>query len=608
MFPALSQKPLFQRTCLMLVVLASGCSRPSAPVAVDPFAPVTEEATSPETQNTAVTTVPSPMMPQSEISRDESAVSTTGSDVEAISVAAFQEQLRTALEYNSRDLVGQRIVITGSIRDFVVNNYDADFSRDDRRSPSVIQLSGTLSDEFTIIEGNLACEFDNATSWKGLRIGQSVTIEGTLESVFDFYPATQRLKSCRLLTRGVDSESGRAPDKELDAKSLAIRLRQREVAMKQLNDIASPLAISGKDGYRVSFYGLSETLGNPPRFSAKYVSLLETLSPVELDFGFEPLPPEFFEDIQKIQGLRALQFAFDPAQIPRLDTLAPSIEKLQISIAGNTTSANLSGIGQLRGLTELKIFAAPSRGALQLDSTFIEELSQLPLLRSLTITGAEWNAETLATLGKCVRLQILEITQINDDVAKGLEAWGNLDSLQLLRMEGPGLTGDALSVIPLLPMLRIAAFPRTAIDAAAADWFLRQKKLESVSLAETATGNDLAAAVIQLADLKKLRLSDTNITDELFDQVPEVRLQKIQYLYLTNCAISDDGLQKLLPRKLPRLIALDLSGTEVSAAHLAELETFPSLRNLYLTKGLSVPEDVIEQLNKRTPSVRTEFR
>ena len=224
-------------------------------------------------------------------------------------------------------------------------------------------------------------------------------------------------------------------------------------------------------------------------------------------------------------------------------------------------------------------------------------LKVVPLLRrfpqvSTRFAGGEWTLGTITLEGEATSADLkaaasmreirhlnLEDSQLGDAELVDLRKMVGLESLRL-----PVQAGDG-TVRSLVPLRRLRDLSLESTQVTAAGLATLPRSLESLNLAGTTLGDDVAAHVRRLPGLKRLWLDETTIGDATLAAIST--RTTIEVLGLTGTAITSAGLKHLAG--LEHLHALYLGETAIDDASVGGLVAMSQLKVLDVTStGLSV--------------------
>jgi mono/diheme cytochrome c family protein len=164
--------------------------------------------------------------------------------------------------------------------------------------------------------------------------------------------------------------------------------------------------------------------------------------------------------------------------------------------------------------------------------------------------------------------------------------------------EGPSLLDKLAEGVPAPPEDALNALRDLGVVAMPLDMTTPLVSVNLQYLGDTATDETLAQLQPLAQQITWLNLAGTAVTDAGLAQVAQ--LPNLTRLHLEKTAVGDAGLAQLKP--LTNLEYLNLYGTQVSDAGLANLEAMQNLRKLYLWESQATA-DGANKLNASLPGV-----
>jgi serine/threonine protein kinase len=235
------------------------------------------------------------------------------------------------------------------------------------------------------------------------------------------------------------------------------------------------------------------------------------------------------------------------------------------------------------------------------NDTDLEQLKDLPNLRSLKLQGAWVSDASLAHLGALKNLRRLDLVaaRVSDAGLMHLQGLTNLEHLILIHVP---VTDAGLENLKALRNLRNLALGGTRVTEAGMEhlralpnltgwltldnsgvsdaWLDRLKPLTwltGLGLANNPVTDAGLASLEALPNLEEVNLSNTKVSDAGLVHLKGLR--NLRWLRLAGTGVSDAGLANL--KELGKLLTLDLRGTRVTDAgleHLAGLTHLTELR------------------------------
>jgi hypothetical protein len=131
-------------------------------------------------------------------------------------------------------------------------------------------------------------------------------------------------------------------------------------------------------------------------------------------------------------------------------------------------------------------------------------------------------------------------------------------------------------------------------------WDLGFRKSSWLDLSHTQVDDALFAPEVQPAwEINRLNLESTRVTDASMTVIASMKT--LEELDLSQCAVSDDGIQALANH--PALRQLWLSNTQITDASLKTLATIPKLERVAID-GTAITDQGWQALKKRKPNLK----
>ena len=263
-------------------------------------------------------------------------------------------------------------------------------------------------------------------------------------------------------------------------------------------------------------------------------------------------------------------------------------------------------IGQLSKLTELRelrldIVRVVSPGAEFTRAIRDDDLAAfagLTKLRNLSMYSANLNGPGLQFLANLKSLENLDLESTHIDDA-GFEHIAGLTGLVGLRVSGTRITDVSVERISGLPKLTLLNLSQTAITDAGLAHLEKLRALENLFLDTTKVSAEglqhLASCPIEFMSIQQTPLDNAAI--EQIDKISSLRVLILGGWYLT-----DENLQHLHPPS--QLTSLNLYGTNISDAGLANLKELRNLQEIKMTHNTRVTPAGVRELHKSLPKVR----
>jgi Leucine-rich repeat (LRR) protein len=272
--------------------------------------------------------------------------------------------------------------------------------------------------------------------------------------------------------------------------------------------------------------------------------------------------------LKEIAGLKSLEVLFiDGAPITDAGMEVIAGFKFLHTLYMNSPAVTPDGLRHLAGLP-LHTFGPP-----RLTDAHLRTLAAINKLHALSEARTEKGERPNAPE------QVFSLNLYGQPVTgAGLKELKGLKSLQLLHLEGTGVTADDLLELAAVPSLAVVKVDNALVtDKTLA--LLRKHGLLHLLASETRRPGQPAKTVTILV-LEKKPITDAGLKEL-------AGIQSLETLYLGNTAVTDEGLKVLAT--LPALRTLRLNGTQVSDAGLAEVAKVPKLVMLNLDNTKVTP-------------------
>lgn len=264
--------------------------------------------------------------------------------------------------------------------------------------------------------------------------------------------------------------------------------------------------------------------------------------------------------IAKMTILRDLYLDRLGVKNPDLGLLSglPNLECLFLRSAGGTDDTICEGIGRLKHLKLVSIFASDMKGV------GLNHLARLPHLTELILESCE-----------------------------DLEG-RNLARIAPLKLTTLGLFGAQVRSTDLLPLQleKIAELNlgNTKIDDSHPEVFARMLKLERLDLSATRAGDKVVEALVGSRDLWNLYLTETAVTPRSLPMIG--KMKSLDHLDLSGCKLSGKGMEHL--KSLKELRSLDLGDTGLKDSGLESIAQIDSLELLFVADNAITTEGVFK--------------
>lgn len=229
-------------------------------------------------------------------------------------------------------------------------------------------------------------------------------------------------------------------------------------------------------------------------------------------------------------------------------------------------------------------------GGITVRYTNVTDWNQLGTVKFENQSVAKVDAGKLVALKALVFLG-LEGSTDTDTLLKQLS--GNLPWVKRIELNDSAATDAGYIELGKVPDLEEVYAQKSKAAAAGITALAGLPKLAIVDLKGSTLGDDAVKPLATSKTLKRLTLSDTQVT---LEGIPPGGWVGLEYLDLSGTPVTDAGLKALAG--LPNLVELNLTGTQVSDAGLASLSGLKALRILKLggTKVTGRGLDSLEKL------------
>jgi hypothetical protein len=252
----------------------------------------------------------------------------------------------------------------------------------------------------------------------------------------------------------------------------------------------------------------------------------------------------------------------------------------------------------------------------------LDEVARLPLLRELTLNHVTIADEELVELADCKNLEFIELSLVGFTgdglkhiahlpierlivrghtlTAEGVKHILNMQELRELELFVPSLNSVDIPILANLPKLRMLKLLRLQCNYRV-DGGLKclagLDHLEDFELSGGHISKRVFDCVGRLANLKRLRISNSNVNDEGLLAITS--LKKLEWLRLDGCqALSEDAL--LTIAQLSNLRDITLDGTVIRGSKLTAIAEMPELKRIEI-RGKDLDESAItafQSMNK----------
>ncbi len=300
----------------------------------------------------------------------------------------------------------------------------------------------------------------------------------------------------------------------------------------------------------------------------------------------------------------------DPAALAEIEAAGARLKRdsegfvVDIDLRGTTatdaTLSRLTGIRRLRSLhlddlpisdAGVELLAASGCPLAALDlrgcpvtDAAMDSLARIGTLRAIRMSGE--NGKTAVSDGGLAKLSTLpDLRVIAVDGlwigTPGLQSLLPAAGIEELYLKSTLVDDESMAVAAKFGNLRKLRISKTQVSNEGLKLLTACRKLEDLDLSENSLlNNDGMVHVGQMSELKKLNLWRVAVSDAGIAALAELR--RIEWLNLDNTQLSDAGLPAL--REMTALTFLHLGSTSVSDSGLPLLEHLTALRDLQLTR------------------------
>lgn len=234
--------------------------------------------------------------------------------------------------------------------------------------------------------------------------------------------------------------------------------------------------------------------------------------------------------------------------------------------------------GQFAGISKLTSLQTFTTRQFPRDLKTLEEISEFSNLRSLTIRNIRQpvflNADQLRCLGKLPAIKAIQSIAIADSTPVA-NTFGSTPKSRSILLENTLLSSEILQEAGRIYQLGL------------------------LSLQNCRTAEEKKCEACEFKNLQKLICIHSKLSSEFLMDLLS-KNPTINELWIKDSTVPSDVLDQI--SKLPSLILLDLTGSQLSPFHPTS-QSFPSLTQLNLT-GCQGEERVFKQLLKNSPSLQ----
>jgi len=264
------------------------------------------------------------------------------------------------------------------------------------------------------------------------------------------------------------------------------------------------------------------------------------------------------------------------------------------------TDAGLETIGRLNNLTNLDL-----RGC-SVSNTGIAHLVGLSKLRALRLSGESGVTSVddgaLADIGKLTNLKALLLDHLW--VGENLLDLAPLQNLEELYLAKTLIDDTSLAALKQHPRLKKLRISQTQITDAGLEQLTALTHLIDLDLSENSVISDAGMSHLsKMTTLTKLNLWRVALSDSGIQQL--AGLVKMQWLNLDNTSLSDDGLIHLEGMK--DILFLHLGSTTITDAGLPQLAGLATLKDLKVTRT-AVTAEGVAALKEKLPTTEIQLK
>lgn len=264
------------------------------------------------------------------------------------------------------------------------------------------------------------------------------------------------------------------------------------------------------------------------------------------------------------------------------------------------TDAGLETIGRLNNLTNLDL-----RGC-GVSNTGIAHLVGLSKLRALRLSGESGVTSVddgaLADIGKLTNLKALLLDHLW--VGENLLDLAPLQNLEELYLAKTLIDDTSLAALKQHPRLKKLRISQTQITDAGLEHLTALTHLTDLDLSENSVISDVGMSHLsKITTLTKLNLWRVALSDSGIQQL--AGLVKMHWLNLDNTSLSDDGLVHLEGMK--DIQFLHLGSTTITDAGLPQLAGLTTLKDLKVTRT-AVTAEGVAALKEKLPTTEIQLK
>ncbi len=283
-------------------------------------------------------------------------------------------------------------------------------------------------------------------------------------------------------------------------------------------------------------------------------------------------------------------FVLEPADGDSDSTPAsdrPSSEKIEEAIAA------LESAGAMITRDESGQVVAIDASDFPMELPTVKQMTMLPELRHLTVSGPWVTAEMFDVFGQLTTLERidLDVTIANTQLLEKLEGLSELNYIQLFRTD---IDDDSLEVLARFPKLAQIRCGQTRVGDAGLQHLKSMTGLRAIDLSDCNSVSSAGVAALSgLPNLKFLKIWGPQINDRTLDSVAQ--MSALEVLGLNDTQVTDDGVEKLAG--LSRLREVHLVRTRVGDRSLQVLAALPNIATLRL-RDTQLSDDGLQHLSQ----------
>ncbi|MDA1051420.1 MAG: protein kinase [Planctomycetota bacterium] len=253
-----------------------------------------------------------------------------------------------------------------------------------------------------------------------------------------------------------------------------------------------------------------------------------------------------------------------------------AISGVRVTTAYYLTPTLLRQVAALETVERLEI------GAAGLDASRLGDLSQLPSLRELVLSGISVDsavAEQLASLSSLRRVDLHDATIIDKGAAAAL---AGIDVLHSLSLSGLAVTDSDAELLLAIEQLKELRLTGTSVTADMAVRLRQQLSKTNVVYDDFRQDREAAEWVLKVGGTIHILEDNKRHAVSQAADLPAHPFRLAGVLLIDSASVGDQDLERL--RDLPMLHNLNLSGTGIADEGLAHVQSLTELQFLYLNR------------------------